>query len=184
MPTGSAQKIDSVLDQLSRFGIDRISHSQQVLLDHLRGTAEILMRWSCGDRLIFGGLCHSIYGTESFQKQPATLENRAYLQEVIGVPAERLAYLFGVHKKDSLWDNLSRPDAYSVVDRFTDEIVQIGESDFCDLITLTLANWLEQRPRAGAEHQFLRSDEFSAAKNFLPKVAYDEFSKAYGIGQN
>ena len=173
--------MDHILDQLQRFQISTLNHGQHMLIDHLKGTYRILKRWGCADYLCKAGLCHSIYGTESFVKESATLENRDYMQSVIGVEAEALAYLFGAHTKESLWKILSKSDSYMIVDRFLKIEVPLSEQALSDLMMLTLANWLEQRPRAGAEHQFIRQSEFTASKPFVSKIAYDEFLVAYQI---
>lgn len=174
-------KIELTLSELERFGISKISHSQSELLNHLRGTASILIEWGCDEPLVLGGLCHSIYGTESFNKESATLENRKFMQELIGIEAERLAYLFGAHKKETLWKNLEETESYSIVDRFTEQSIALVKDDLSRLITLTLANWLEQRPRADEKFKLIRKDEFLASKKILPQKAYADFLKEYGL---
>ncbi len=173
--------MDDILNQLQRFQVSTLSHSGHALIDHLKGTCRILEHWGMADYLCKAGLCHSIYGTESFLRQPATLENRDYLRSVIGDPAERLAYFFGAHVKESLWENLSKSESFTVLDRFVRGKVSLSRQDLVDLITLTLANWLEQRPRAGAEHQFIRQAEFTASRSFLPRAAYDDFIAACAL---
>jgi len=173
--------VDTLLENLERFGISTTSHSQESLLSHLKGTWSILNHWNCEEATSLAGLCHSIYGTESFLKVSATLDNREYLQSLIGIEAENLAYLFGAHKKDSLWENLNRSGNFSIHDRFVNQSRVISKKELSDLITITLANWLEQRPRCRPEDQFIRQKEFTAAKELLPALAYQEFLTAYGL---
>ena len=173
--------VNKILDGLDRFEISVIEHSQSTLVSHLKGTHKILRNWSCPDYVCLAGLCHSIYGTESFLKYPVNLENRKYVQDLIGLEAEQLVYLFGVHKKNSLWENIDRSENFVLVDRLSEAIFKITESDLANLITLTLANWLEQRPAAGIENQQLRKNEFLRSKKYLPISAYAEFLKAYEI---
>jgi hypothetical protein len=160
--------MENILAALSRFGISYTAHSETTLTSHLKGTYEILKRWDCENYICIAGLCHSIYGTESFSKAPATLDNREFMKTLIGQEAEELTYLFGAHQKESLWKNLDRP-------------VIISSKSLSDLITLTLANWLEQRPRVGHKHLLLRREEFLRSRPYLKDVAYNEFLIAYGI---
>ncbi|WP_413291357.1 DUF6817 domain-containing protein [Bdellovibrio sp. HCB337] len=173
--------IDLILEKLERFGISTVSHSQESLLSHLKGTSRILHNWGCSEAICLAGLCHSIYGTESFLKVSATLDNREYVRNLIGTEGEKLAYLFGAHKKESLWKNLGLSDSFCVHDRFTDQQVIISKPELSGMITITLANWLEQRPRAQAEDQFIRLNEFRSSKEFLPDMAYQDFIRAYNL---
>ena len=114
-------------------------------------------------------------------KQSVPLSDRDYLRELIGVEAEELVYLFGCHVKRTFWDNLEAQDSFSIEDRFTNERIAISRDVFSALVTLTLANWLEQRPRAAKEYQYLRKDEFIRSKSYLPAVAFQAFKDAYGL---
>ncbi len=173
--------INEIILGLERFGVSTIDHGQTSLLSHLRGTYDILKKWDCDEAVSNAGLCHSIYGTESFLKVPATLDNRKFVQVLIGEKSERLAYLFGAHKKESLWQNLDRVSKFSITDRFLDQEITLSNQELSELITITLANWLEQRPRSNPEHQFIRQEEFIKSKTYLSRIAFDDFCKAYEL---
>ena len=173
--------IDMILEKLERFGISTTGHSHESLRSHLIGTYIILQRWECSEAVCLAGLCHSIYGTESFIKVSTTLDNREYMSKLIGAEAEKLTYLFGAHKKESLWKNLELSDRFHIHDRFTDQQIAISKKELSDMITLTLGNWLEQRPRTRPEDQFIRLNEFKSAKAFLPNISYQEFLTAYNM---
>lgn len=173
--------MENILAALSRFGISYTAHSESTLISHLKGTFEILKRWDCENYICMAGLCHSIYGTESFSKASATLDNREFMKTLIGREAEELTYLFGAHQKESLWKNLDGADAFTLHDRFLDRPMIISNKSLSDLITLTLANWLEQRPRVSSEHLLLRKEEFLRSEPYLKDVAYNEFLLAYGL---
>lgn len=49
------------------------------------------------------------------------------------------------------------------------------------MITLTLANWLEQRPRAPKEYQFVIQEQLINSKDLMPETAYQAFLKAYRL---
>lgn len=55
------------------------------------------------------------------------------------------------------------------------------QQELSELITLTLANWLEQRPRSKSEYQFIRQEEFLRSKKYLLKCAFEDFCNAYGL---
>jgi hypothetical protein len=173
--------VNEIFNGLERFGVSVTEHGQTTLLSHLKGTYEILTKWNCDQEVCMAGLCHSIYGTESFLKTPATLDNRKYVQDLIGDEAERLTYLFGAHKKESLWKNLDRDKNFNIVDRFLDKEITLSNQELSDLITITLANWLEQRPRSKAEYHFIRQEEFMRSKMHLSKSAFEDFFDAYGL---
>ena len=173
--------MEDVLKMLERFGISTTVHGQTSLISHLRGTHDLLVKWQCSRDTCLAGLCHSIYGTESFSKTPATLDNREYVRSLIGENAERLAYLFGAHIKESLWKNLDRQSDFSIDDRFSGLSTKISRDDLAALITITLANWLEQRPRASSEFQFIRQNEFLGSKSYLPRLGFQDFLEAYGL---
>jgi len=84
--------------------------------------------------------------------------------------------------KDSLWKNIDKnKNDYFIIDRFTEKSISLSTDELSDLITLTLANWLEQRPGAPEEYKYIRKQEFINSKNYLPQIAYAEFKEAYGI---
>lgn len=137
------ENIDKIINSLEQFGILEQGHTGQSLVSHLRGTYQILKKWNCSEKLCLAGLCHSIYGTESYRKQTVPLECREFVKELIGKDAELLAYYFGAHEKNYFWEFLSNKGKYIIHDRFSKEEHFISKDELSDLVTLTLANWLE-----------------------------------------
>lgn len=170
-----------VLTQLDKYDLQGFSHSDEGLVAHLQGTYDLLKEWGCREELCVAGLCHSIYGTESYRQNPIELSEREDIQKIIGKEPEQLAYLFGAHVKDSLWENLDRDGDYAIRDRLAETTVPLSKGQLADLITLTLANWLEQRPRAPEKYARLREREFRAAEAYLPSKGYEAFTTAYGL---
>lgn len=82
------------IDFLRAHLADQIRHSGRTFLEHLQGTHDLLKAWGCDEAVCTGGLFHSIYGTNAFTTQCIPLERRDEIRELIGEPAERLAYLF------------------------------------------------------------------------------------------
>ena len=82
------------LDLLLELNTDKNPHSGGALLDHLRGTHDLLQAWGNDPAVCVGGLFHSIYGTQAYRTQSASLEDRQRIRAVIGDRAERLAFLW------------------------------------------------------------------------------------------
>jgi len=175
------RKSDEILRKFEKYNLDSFSHTDEGLISHLKGTYDILETWDCDEYLCVAGLCHSIYGTESYRNRPIDLSERRDIQEIIGVEAEEMAYFFGAHEKDSLWANLQREKEFKINDRLNSKEIYLSEEQLKALITLTLANWLEQRPRAPKEYLYIRKKEFLASEKYLPTKANSDFKKAYNL---
>ena len=99
------------LDLLLELNTDENPPSGGGLLDHLRGTHDFLEAWGNAQPVCLGGLFHSIYGTQSYKTESATLEDRQRICEVIGERAERLAYLFCVTNRQAFFEALGKDGA-------------------------------------------------------------------------
>ena len=84
------------LDLLLDLNTDENPHTGGALLDHLRGTHDFLQTWRNDQAVCVGGLFHSIYGTQAYRTESASLDDRQRIRSVIGERAERLAFLFCV----------------------------------------------------------------------------------------
>lgn len=94
--------IREVIDFLLDNDADQNSHSGRDLLDHLLGTAELLMQWECDNDIVMAGLCHSIYGTDSYHTVTIDPSRRDEVRALIGEKAEELAWQFGNRKNPRL----------------------------------------------------------------------------------
>ena len=90
--------IHKVIEFLLDNGIDENDHSQRSLLEHLTGTASLLMDWGCSNDVVLAGLCHSIYGTDSYHTVTVDHSKRNDVRNLIGERAETLAWEFGNRK--------------------------------------------------------------------------------------
>ena len=84
-----------IIDFLLHNGADENSHSGRNLMDHLVGTAELLMEWGCDRDVVLAGLCHSIYGTDSYHTVTIDPLKREEVRALIGEKAEELSWKFG-----------------------------------------------------------------------------------------
>ena len=134
------------LDLLLDLNTDTNRHSGGALLDHLRGTHDLLDEWGNDPAVCIGGLFHSIYGTQSYQTQSASLEDRQRIRAVVGERAERLAFLFGVSDRGEFFEALDRDDA-TLWNRIHEQAAPVTHDELRDLIEMELANFVEFMPR-------------------------------------
>ncbi|MFN7144007.1 MAG: DUF6817 domain-containing protein [Myxococcota bacterium] len=173
--------LDAHVRFLEAHGAATLAHTDTGLLAHLRGVHALLEAWGARAAVRDAGLFHSVYGTESYGAAALPLALRDEVRARIGAEAERLAWLFGVLAKASLYANLGRPGPAWVEDRLTGARVDLDGTEFADLCDLTVANWLEQRPRARPEHRFLRREELAAMRPHLLPAGRAALDAAYGF---
>ena len=134
------------LDLLLDLDTDKNPHSGGALLDHLRGTHDLLDAWGNDQAVCIGGLFHSIYGTEAYHTRSATLEDRHRIRAVIGERAERLAFLFAVSNRGEFFEALDRDEA-TLWNRIHEQAIPVVHDELRDLIEMELANFVEFMPR-------------------------------------
>ena len=134
------------LDLLLELDTDKNPHSGGALLEHLRGTHDLLHVWGNDQAVCIGGLFHSIYGTQAYRTQSASLEDRERIRAVIGERAERLAFLFCVSNRKDFFEGLDK-DAAALWNRVHEETIPVTQDELRDLIEMEMANWVEFMPR-------------------------------------
>lgn len=138
--------MDDVVAFLRAAGAERFLHARdRTLLDHLVGTREILQRWGQSERVQQVGLLHSVYGTDSYQRQLLDLSRRTEVAALAGERAERLAYLFCAVPRKALFAaaGAHEPTVLPVgLGRTDEEIVAAEEID--ELVVVHMANKAEQ----------------------------------------
>ncbi len=164
------------VELLDRFGAVSVKHPSGTLLEHLRGTYEQLDRWGCSKDLCLAGLYHSVYGTEKFRKRTVPLEARDAVRGAIGEQAEEIAYLYCALSRQSLYRNLDAGAPYGVKTQDGGE-VPLSLAQLADLMTLDLANRLEQLPRTRRDFAQIERDRmvYEQAVPLLPGAAVAEF---------
>ncbi len=179
MDVASAER---ALDRLAQLGAAGTWHPSGTLMAHLRGTYDCLARWGCPEYLCLAGLYHSVYGTEAFGAVTMSPEDREQVRARIGERAERLVHLYGLIVRRSLYDNLARGAPYTVIDRTTREEIRLDDlQELADLMTLDVANRLEQLPRTSMSLKRMEADRrlYGAAAPLLPRAAVAELRRAY-----
>ncbi len=134
-------------DFLVGLGTNEVPHSGKPFLAHLIGVYRDLQEWGCDEDVCLGGMFHSIYGTERFQKFCLPVERRSEVRDLIGERAERLGYLNCAMDRPVFDATVQQEDSYRYVDRLTQEECDLPPRDFNDLCTIQVCDWLEQVPR-------------------------------------
>lgn len=139
------EKVPAVLEHTGSAAFD----------DHLKGVQAILRFWGSPVHLTNAGLFHSIYGTEGFQGFSLPLSERPVIQNLIGVEAEKLAYVFCMVDRSTLdktifdWKKEDLASTTSVYNfRSRPELgrfqISLTKEEWLDFLQLSLADWLEQ----------------------------------------
>jgi hypothetical protein len=163
---------------------EAMRHSSSTLLEHLLGTRQLLVAWSCRETVCDAGLFHSVYGTESYSLSAVPLSDRAQVRSLIGREAERLAFLFCVMEKGSFYANLPHKPYLAIVSRISGMTVRLTVEEFGDLCHMAVANWLEQHPRVAAPYRLMRRPEFSAMRPWLVPAAWAALNNVYDFGND
>lgn len=140
------------------------SHSRGTLLEHLKGTHDLLAAWGNEPDVCVAGLFHSIYGTYVFDKQSADLGMRDTIRAGIGADAERLVHLFCVTDRRRFYDHLgeARPVLRDIVE---DSHIPVDRDTLAALIEIEAANVVDQVPRRS------RKKALAAASFYGPAFA-------------
>ena len=136
----------SLLQILRDVQTDETDHLAGTLLDHLVGTHDVLEGWGLSRDVCNAGLFHSVYGTQLFDVQSVTYDQRANVRNAIGTYAERLAYLFSVIDRNMLFPQIDQPKP-RVYDRVRHQIEMLTAAELRDLIEIEIANFVEFSPR-------------------------------------
>jgi hypothetical protein len=131
--------VRELLDALRAYHADESPHSGRSLLDHLVGTAERLRAWGNPEHVVRAGLFHSVYGTQSYRIVSVPLERRAEIVALIGVEAERLAFLFSVCERRRFVEDVAIGHATGVA-------YEVTVADIDQLLEIEVANLLDQVP--------------------------------------
>jgi hypothetical protein len=112
-----------------------------LLKKHLIGTFDILNSWHAKPFISDAGLYHAAYGTEGFDEQMVSVEQRRAIGEIIGTKAEELVYLYCAC--DRTFFNENCLTTYLYKDRFTNKNFKLDKQTISDFCELTVANELE-----------------------------------------
>lgn len=135
--------MDEKFKQLTALGAADFVHINGTLIDHLKGTRDILASWSASQTLQDAGLYHAAYGTAGFEEQMVSANRRENIGKIIGVQAEEIVYQYCACDRDSFWPQLGLVENPKFRNRFTQETYPLNSGLLKDFCELTVANELE-----------------------------------------
>jgi hypothetical protein len=134
------------LEFLRSLGFGELEHDSRVpFLSHLIGTRRLLAAWDARPALCDAGLFHSVYGTEYFE--PTRTPERDAVVAVIGVEAERIAWLWCAIRRDTI------DAARATVELRAGGTEVLTSTEVGDLATLWAADTVEQIRRMAPDEQ-------------------------------
>jgi hypothetical protein len=136
---------------LQEVGATEVKHSDKGYLAHAIGVYNDLKEWGWDEEMARIGIFHSIYGTELFQGFTLPLERRGEVRDLLGERAERICWLNCAIERPQFDKEIRKTEGpYQILDRFSDELVDVSDEDFNALCEMHLIDWLEQVGRSGA----------------------------------
>jgi hypothetical protein len=166
------------LDLLHDLSTDESSHSGRTLLEHLKGTHDLLEKWGNPTHVCVGGLFHSIYGTEYYKVQSADVTDRKQIADVIGPRAEQLAFLFCTTDRPGFFKEADKSSPM-LVDRTTKQSVPVDAATLDSLIEIEVANYVEQFRADTASAKLIEFMRYmlKAGNDHMTRGAREEFTR-------
>lgn len=174
--------MDSGYKRLTEFlvavGVTEVAHTHKTYMGHLVTLYRLLEARGCSEEVCRAGMFHSIYGTERFQGFKLGLDRRPEVRALIGVRAERLAYINCAMDRATFDRALEEAhEPCRVRDRLSGEEHVLTREDFDDLCRVHLYDWLEQVPRS-REWNY-RREAYRRIAERLGGAAMEEHNRVY-----
>jgi hypothetical protein len=147
-------------DAVGEFG-----HARATFREHLRGTYALCAAWGLPQAASRAGLLHTAYSGDLFffaLARSESAQDRATLQALVGVDAERLVHLFGAVHRGTIMEEILRTGEIPVQgmdvrwNRAADAAiagaptVRVSARDCALLMFVTVADYLEQAVASNA----------------------------------
>jgi hypothetical protein len=170
--------IDNCIKFLTECHAKDIEFFERDLLDHLKGTFDVLMRWQSSDHLVLAGLFHAIYLTDFFTLNEPNEVNRKRVTEILGAEPEEIAYRYCVMDRR---DFLKSKGSLQFRDTYTGSIVHITKTQDQELVDLIWANAIEQLEKinAGTEDKLAAKHLFEGSRERAGSAAQQAYLKLY-----
>lgn len=163
---------------LQEVGATEVVHSDKGYLAHAIGVYNDLKKWGWDEELARAGVFHSIYGTQLFQGFTLPLEKRGEIVELLGERVEQLCWLNCAIDRQHFDNEIMQSEGpYQILDRFSDELVDVPDEDFDALCFMHLCDWLEQVGRSGA-YDYRRTG-YSNLANRVGGVGLENYKRVF-----
>ena len=165
-------------DFFKEVGAVDVAHTKGSYLAHAIGVHNDLRDWGCDEDILRGGLFHSIYGTERFQRFTLPVERRDDVRELIGERAEWLAWLNCFMDRQHFDEEIEKDAGpYKFRDRVSGDVHDTSDADFDALCTIHLCDWLEQVPRS--QDWDYRRRAYRRMAERLGGIALESYDRVY-----
>ena len=142
---------NSLVQRLIALGAPDVAFSHRNLLQHFRGTYELLKSWDQNEALCMAGLFHSVYLTRFFTSHDPNEVNRKAIRDIIGTEAERLVYLYCVIDRREFISKAPGNSERLIFDTYLKQKECVSTKELSHIVELIWANAFEQLLQADAE---------------------------------
>lgn len=130
-----------------------LPHGRGNFFKHLVSVFDILKAWSCEDEVCYGGLLHSVYGTQFYKNNIVDASERAKIQSIVGPRSEALAFLFSYMDRRKTFQRAQQLLSIGA-DGFSVELIRLEREEYISrkqigqLALIEMANIFEQSANA------------------------------------
>ena len=169
--------------KLSELGAGELKHINGSLLEHLRGTKELLRLWGASEKLQIAGSYHAVYGTDGYSEKLISPEHREDIANIIGEEAEKLVYEYCACDRKFFLPKIGVEEKPFFKNRFNNETYYLDDPLFKDFCELSVANEIEI---AVGDKEFIQKhgaylkNIFINMKPFLSNPANSMVQKIFG----
>jgi len=135
--------IEEKYSQLTKLGAGDFDHLDGSLINHLKGTYELLKSWGAKQDLCNAGLFHAAYGIVGFDKSLVSENCRNSIKNIIGTKPEGIVYTYCACDRDFFWPQIGMKNTPVFLNRFTGEKYYLSNNELRNFCELTVANELE-----------------------------------------
>ncbi len=171
-------------ENLAELDAGEFQHLDGSLIDHLKGTKDILERWGASISLQDAGLYHAAYGTAGFSQRLVSTDQREKVVDIIGGAAEDIVYQYCASDRETFFSRIGRDLCPIFPNRFTGESYVLSERMLRDFCELTAANEIEiaiDNPEFLGKYGAELKDLFIQMAPYLSRVAQQHTSVVFGL---
>lgn len=135
--------MDEKLRRLKELGAAEFEHLDGALINHLKGTKQLLKDWSAPLVLQDAGLYHAVYGTAAFNESLVSTAQRNEIAKIIGADAEELVYQYCACDREHFFSKIGIDKNPEFRNRFTGDSYLLPTELLRHFCELTAANEVE-----------------------------------------
>lgn len=129
--------------ELEKLGAGEFEHLDGSLIDHLKGTRDLLKKWNASVELQEAGLYHAAYGTAGFDQAFVSIELRSKIGNILGKAAEEIVYQYCACNRNSFFGQFGKQLNLNFPNRFTGKSYELSSNMLKAFCELTAANEIE-----------------------------------------